>query len=129
MKKILLILSLLIISLFVKAQEPSVIETYKNRIAIYNSYTDEYDFQDYSYATLTFKMYDTYISVDDKQHSVYRAIERLPDTKTKNYQAVTIKCLDEKNRECNFGLMKFNDGEMRIIIVYPKDLLIVYNIN
>lgn len=129
MKKVLLILSLLVISLFVNAQEPSVIETYRSRIAIYNSYTDKYDFEEYQYANLTFKMYDTYITVNDREHSVYRAIEKLADTKTKDYQAFTIRCLDEKNRECNFGLMKLKNGEMRIIIIYPKDLAIIYNIN
>lgn len=98
-------------------------------MGVYNQYTGNYDFQPYTYSNITFIMYDSYISVNDKQHSIYRSVQRLADDITKDYEAVTIRCLDEKNRECNFALMKFNNGEMRILVVYPKNLLFVYNIN
>lgn len=129
MKKITLTLALIISSLVTFAQQPAVLETYKNSVGYYNSSTKKYDFETYAYSNLTFSFYDTYVSVNDIMHSVYRITEILPKNVTKTSETASVRCLDERNRSCIVSLMANNNGAKSAIYITYEDRMFLYIID
>lgn len=104
MKKITLTLSLAIFSVLAFAQ--TQIPTYKNAVGYWNTETKQYDFEDWVPANITFTFYDTYITVDDAGHSIYRIMKELPKFENDRTIVNSAKCLDETNKECEVGIME-----------------------
>jgi hypothetical protein len=129
MKKIALTLALAITSLITFAQNPITLQTYKNSVGYYNNTTQQFDFENYVYANIAFSFYDTYISVSDVNHSVYRITENLPKKITRTYETSSAKCLDENNRSCVVGIMTYTDGSNSTIGVVYDDRMFLYIID
>ena len=56
MKKIILVLSLVFISICSFSQTPVQLITYKNQVGWKNKYNDEYTYEKYVYSTITFSI-------------------------------------------------------------------------
>jgi len=126
MKKIILVLALAISSIATFAQTQLL--TYKNTVGYWNTTTQKYDFEDWVYADLTFTFYDTYVSVNDKNHSVYRIIRDEPVYESGDVKINSSTCLDETNKECRVGIMdvKGHDDQTNIGVVYDGDRMFMY---
>ena len=126
MKKVTLVLAFLILSVMTFAQTQLL--TYKNTVGYWNTTTQKYDFEDWVYADLTFTFYDTYVSVNDKNHSVYRIIRDEPLYENSEVKISSSTCLDETNTECQMGIMdvKGHDDQTNIGVVYDKNRMFKY---
>ena len=121
MKKTILTLALAISSICTFAQEPTKLITYKNASGEWSPVEKKYMYGDYAYALITFSFYDTYISVDDKNRSLYRIIETLEKLIENNTQTVRCKAMDERNRDCLIYLTSYGDcSNSTITIFYPQ---------
>ena len=129
MKKIILTLALAISSAIAMSQ--TVIPTYKNALGHWNSVTHKYDFDEWVYADITFSFYDKYVSVNDRNHSVYRIVSDEPDYETNEVKISSSICLDETNTECKVGIMqvKDDDTQTNIGIIYNDDKMFMYMID
>lgn len=126
MKKIILTLVLAILSIVTFAQTQLL--TYKNCVGTWNKTTQKYDFEDWVYSDLTFTFYDTYVSVNDANHSIYRIMRDEPVYETETVKINSSTCLDEGNRECRVGIMdvKGQEDQANIGVVYDKDRMFMY---
>ena len=126
MKKTILTLTLAILSVMVFAQTQLL--TYKNCVGTWNKTTQKYDFEDWVYADITFTFYDTYVSVNDANHSIYRIMRDEPVYETETVKINSSTCLDESNRECRVGIMdvKGYDDQANIGVVYDGDRMFMY---
>jgi hypothetical protein len=116
-----LILSTTILFAFGQQSQPTVLKSYKNAIGHWNIEKQKYIFDDYNYVNINFTIQENYITCDDFQHSIYRIIKRLPDSETKTHKIMSVKCTDESNRDCIFGVMiPFNGSNSNIGIVYDN---------
>ena len=69
---------------------------------------------------VTFTFYETYVTVNDISHSVYRIVEDLPSVEKDGYKLVRSKCLDEQNRTCILCIMSYTDcRNSKIELYYP----------
>ena len=102
MKKIILTLALAISSICTFAQSPVELVTYKNKFGPWNAKEDHYVFEPYVYANITFSFYSTYITVNDKNRSIYRITEEFPAVEENGCKTTKCKCLDEQNNQCLF---------------------------
>jgi len=80
------------------------------------------------YSPLIFTFYDTYITVNDANHSIYRIMRDEPLYETKTVKINSSTCLDETNRECRVGIMdvKDHDDQTNIGVVYDGDRMFMY---
>jgi len=126
MKKIILVLALAILSIATFAQTQLL--TYKNCVGMWNKVTQKYDFEEWVYADLTFTFYDTYVSVNDANRSIYRIVRDEPVYETNEVKINSSTCLDESNRECRVGIMdvKGHDDQTNIGVVYDGDRMFMY---
>jgi hypothetical protein len=126
MKKILLTAALAISSIIAMSQ--TVIPTYKNCVGYWNKVTQKYDFEDWIYSDITFTFYDKYVSVSDKNHSIYRIISDKPVYETETVKINSSACLDETNTECTVGIMdvKGFEDQTNIGVVYDGDRMFMY---
>jgi hypothetical protein len=125
MKKVILTLALAIVSVLSFAQvPPAVIETYSNRVGVWNQYTKEYDYEEWISVNLTFTIYKEYITVNDRTHSLYRIMEDQPVEYTEHCKVTSAKCLDEGNRSCLVALMKCDDESASINVIYGDKIFI-----
>lgn len=129
MKKITLTLVLAFASLITFAQQPTVLQTYKNSLGYYNKSTQDYDFENYTYSNISFSFYSSYITVDDISHSVYRITEELPKRISRDGETTSAKCLDENNRSCIIGIMTHTDCTNSSIAVIYEDRMFLYVID
>jgi len=109
MKKIILILSLVLISICGFSQTPVKLLTYKNQVGWLDKNSNEFSYENYVYSTLTFSFYDDYISVNDENRSIYRIVENLPIDKSNEKEMTRAICYDEKNRKCVVSLIIFKN--------------------
>lgn len=116
MKKILLSIFVMVITFNTFSQ--TRIETYKNCFGYYNNYYKKFDLGDYHFANISFYFYETYVSVDDDAHSIYRIIRISPKEYFTDYQITTFQCLDERNRDCKVALIKYSDGSSSVDVIY-----------
>jgi hypothetical protein len=128
MKKIIFVLLFLIVSFITFAQSPVSIPTFKNRIGFWNYRADRFDFEEYHYANITFKIYNEYVSVDDINQSLYRIVEEYPKTVNKGLETTSARCLDEKNRSCIFEILDRIDGSGSCISIIYEDKVFMYTI-
>lgn len=126
MKKIILSLLLSVYSLLVFSQETFQVKTIKNCAGKWNILSQEYDFSEVNYAVINFTFTGDLITVDDESQSFYRVLQQLPKRSTDKGETISAKCLDEKNRECVFGLMRLNDGSMTIGVVYDSIIYVYF---
>ena len=128
MKRILLILAVALASLTTYSQ--TQVTTYKNAVGYWDNSTQQYDYQDWVYASITFTFYQTYITANDRTHSIYRILERYPDITNETSTITSYKCLDEGNRECTFGIMILKDypDQANIGVIY-SDRMFMYMIS
>lgn len=128
MKKTILALILSTAMLFTFGQQsrPTILKSYKNTVGYWNSEKQEYVFGDYNYANINFTLQENYITCDDVQRSIYRIIKRLPDSKTKTSKVMSVKCTDESNKDCVFGVMIPFDGSNSSIGIIYDYVMYVY---
>ena len=126
MKKLILVVAFLILSVMTFAQTQLL--TYKNAVGHWNTTTQKYDFEEWVYSPLIFTFYDTYITVNDANHSIYRIMRDEPLYETKTVKINSSTCLDETNRECRVGIMdvKDHDDQTNIGVVYDGDRMFMY---
>jgi len=125
MKKTLVFLLFFLLSMGSFSQEVLKLKTDKNCIGTWNILSEKYEFGEINYSLITFSFYNDYISSDDASMSIYRVKEQLPKNFGKNSETISAKCLDERNRDCTFALMKMNDGSLSIGVLY-NDIIYVY---
>lgn len=116
MKKTILILSLVLISILSYSQ--TYFNSYKSEIGRYNERTDKWVFGNTTFTDIVIMVEKTYVQVDDNAHSLYRIIERMEDVKERNFISWAWKTLDEKNRTCVVQFTHFygtNTGTMMVI--------------
>jgi len=131
MKKITILLAFLLSGVISYSQDNTIrLKTFKNCLGYWNSSSEQYDFQDYAYAGITFTFKDDYISADDQSRSIYRIIEDLPTKKDRNKETTSASCLDEKNRKCIVAIMSYRDKTMNssIAVIY-EDFMYIYIID
>jgi hypothetical protein len=106
----------------------TLVPTYKNAVGYWNKVTQKYDFEEWIYADITFTFYDKYLSVNDKNHSIYRIIRDEPEYETETVKINSSTCLDETNTECTVGIMdvKGHEDQTNIGIVYGGDKMFMY---
>jgi hypothetical protein len=126
MKKIILILSLVFISICSFSQTPVQLITYKNQVGWKNKYNDEYTYEKYIYSTITFSIYNDYISANDENHSLYRITEELPSDVTKEKETTKALCYDEKNRKCIVAIVHYKEKNSSSIVVMYDDRMFIY---
>jgi len=126
MKKILLFLALAITTATTFAQDPVKLITYKNRFGPWSQKDGSYIYEPYVYSTITFSFYSNYISVDDKNHSIYRITEDLPTTENNGCKITKSKCLDEQNNKCLIELVSYKDCTNSRIEIYYQDYSFKY---
>ena len=122
MSKLFLSITLLLISFASFCQEKITLNTYKNTVGLWNSYSEKFIFEEkYNYNDINFTITNAYIQVDDVAKSLYRIIKEHPKKISGNSEVVTAECLDEQNRKCSFSIVidKLNDISY-IMIIYEK---------
>jgi hypothetical protein len=126
MKKIILSLVLVFISICSFSQSPVQLLTYKNQVCWKNKNTNEVSCEKYVYSTLTFSFYEEYISVNDEGHSIYRITEDIPVINDMEKEITKAVCYDEKNRKCIVALIRYKNKQSSSITVMYDDRMFVY---
>lgn len=107
MKKLLLVLFIIAQSLTLTAQ--TVITTFKNELV--KKENGEWVTKDINYESLTIKVYDGLVIVDDKAHSVYRTFGETRKNHEKNGIFTYYSALDETSTACTIALFKPYDTD------------------
>jgi hypothetical protein len=120
MKKLLVLFIILIVLRPLHAQLK--IHTNMNMRGDWNSYTEKYSYGEKNVADITFSIWDTYISADDKSRSVYRIINKSKDIYEDEYKIFGWDCYDERNVQCRWSIIKYYSQDIPdvITIIYPK---------
>ena len=129
MKKIVLLLALAITTVTTFAQDPINLITYKNQFGPWSEKDGSYVYEPSVYSTITFSFYSNYISVDDKNHSIYRITEDLPTTEKNGCKTSKSKCLDEQNNICLVAIVSYTDCRRSRIEIYYKEYSFKYTID
>ena len=129
MKKIVLLLALAITTATTFAQDPVNLVTYKNQFGPWSEKDGSYVYEPQVYSTITFSFYSNYISVDDKNHSIYRITEDLPTTEKNGCKTSKSKCLDEQNNKCLVTLVSYSDCRNSRIEIYYQEYSFKYTID
>lgn len=129
MKKLfMLVIALLFIVAIGFCQEPVTLNSNSCTIGNYNKYTKKWVYESPVVNDMVIKVYDDYIRIFDKAHSIYRIIEqRDPIADEVKF---TAKCLDERNISCVYSLIKTKeDDQYYVLIMYPNKILYIYRLN
>lgn len=127
MKKILTVL-LVAISLIGYSQKPLKIETYKNIMGSWNTYSEKWDYDEYNYESIDFYISGNTISVGDKNQSRYRIIGSGDKSgSTYNINEILYKnCTDEKGRHCSIIFLYYKKEDYRNIVIIYNNMIFRY---
>tara|TARA_R110002126_G_scaffold66582_2_gene169213 strand:- start:5730 stop:6176 length:447 start_codon:yes stop_codon:yes gene_type:complete len=122
MKKQLVMFVVIILICLQPIYSQILINTNKNMIGAWDTYTKKYTYGEVNPASITFKVYDSYISANDNTKSIYRVTKKAKDIFENDYKIFGWDCYDEKNRSCNFSITHYYDTETPdlVMILYPK---------
>jgi hypothetical protein len=120
MKKQLVMLAVIILIMLKPIYSQLVIHTNKCLSGVWDKYEKKYTYGNPKEVDIIFKVFNNHITVNDKVGSVYKMIRESKDIIESDYTIKGFDCKDEKDRDCNFSIIKYNDPE------YPSVLIVIY---
>lgn len=121
MKKQLVSFLVIILIMLRPVHAQLVIYTNKSMSGVWNKYTEKYTYADPKETNIVFKVFKTHITVDDKAGSVYKMVRESKEVIQSDYTVKGFDCKDEKDRDCNVSIIKYEDPK------YPSVLIIIYD--
>lgn len=91
----------------------------------WNAYTEHWEYKKPINVNLTFTIAKTYVSIDDVANTYltinsYDGEDRGTTSSGVKYYAAVWNCTDEKYRGCKFSMIKYDDGQYLITIMYKN---------
>jgi hypothetical protein len=125
MKKVTITLLLIMLSFLSYAQ--TTLNTYKNKMGIWNYSKQFFEYYEPTFSNIAFTFNADYISATDKTRSIYRIEENLGEVDDKEVKYTSWKCLDELNRSCVF-MVKINKmyNVFTLNVIYDDKCFIYY---
>jgi hypothetical protein len=123
MKKILLLLVLIATCSLVQAQTKNLkFKAYDYSEGKIDPITDKWKYGKDVPTTITFALYEEYLTASDDARSIYRFTEQLFKEDNEQRYQVGWRCLDERNRECIVKIVVPRNSEYTpvIYVFYEK---------